>query len=122
MLLLLLLHFSFPKLYTKKDGKVSCHPKSVNSDEREFDSSYMVYHTKVKSSSVFIHDSSTIPPLPLLFFGGNISVKRDEDQEVISVDDWIVFQAAQRTGGLVQVSQASEWTCCCEMATILVHM
>jgi len=57
----------------------------------------------MRSTSVFVHDSSTIPPLPLLFFGGNISAQRDEDQETISVDGWIVFQAARRTAELVQV-------------------
>lgn len=63
----------------------------------------MIYHTKVKSSAVFIHDASLIPPFPLLFFGGDISLKRDMDQEVIAVDDWIVFQASQHVAELVKV-------------------
>ena len=63
----------------------------------------MIYHTKVKSSAVFVHDSSLIPPFPLLFFGGDISVKRDGDQEVIAVDDWIVFQASRSIAKLVKV-------------------
>ena len=94
---------SFPKLFTK-DGKVNFHPKSVNSNEREFAGRYMIYHTMVKSSSVFVHDATLIPPFPLLFFGGNISVRRDDDQETIAVDDWIIFQASQHIAELVKVS------------------
>ena len=95
-------YHSFPKLFTK-DGKVKFHPKSVNSKETFFDSKYMIYHIKMKSSAVFVHDASLIPPFPLLFFGGNISVQRDMDQETIAVDDWIIFQAAHHTAKLVQV-------------------
>lgn len=93
---------SFPKLFTR-DGKVKFHPKSVNCDETEFDSKYMIYHTRVKSSAVFIHDSSLIPPFPLLFFGGDITVRRDTDQDTIAVDDWIVFQASRHIAELVKV-------------------
>lgn len=96
-------HCSYPKLYTN-DGKVKFHPKSVNSDENYFDGKYMIYHTKVKSTAVFVHDASLIPPFPLLFFGGEISVRRDQEQETIAVDDWIVFQASQHIAELVKVS------------------
>lgn len=68
----------------------------------------MIYHTKVKSSAVFIHDSSLIPPFPLLFFGGDISMKRDADQETIAVDDWIIFQASQHIAELVKVGFITE--------------
>ena len=63
----------------------------------------MIYHTKVKSSAVFIHDASMIPPFPLLFFGGRITVSEDLGQETIVVDDWIVFQAPRRIAELVKV-------------------
>ena len=63
----------------------------------------MIYHTKVKSSAVFLHDASLIPPFPLLFFGGDISVTRDRDQEVITVDNWIIFQASRQIAELVKV-------------------
>ena len=93
---------SFPRLLTK-DGKVKFHPKSVNSDESFFTNKFLIYHQKVKSSAVFIHDSSMIPPLPLLFFGGDISVRKDGTQETIAVDDWIVFQAPENIAKLVKV-------------------
>jgi ATP-dependent RNA helicase DHX36 len=64
----------------------------------------MIYYTMVKSSAVFIHDCSMIPPYPLLFFGGDISMLEDEGQEVIAVDHWIKFQAPRKIAELVKVS------------------
>ncbi|MEE6501079.1 hypothetical protein FKM82_004056 [Ascaphus truei] len=40
------------KVYTKSDGKVSIHPKSVNVEEAEFHYSWLVYHLKMRTSSV----------------------------------------------------------------------
>ena len=99
---------SYPKLWTKKDGRVKFHPKSVNSDENLFANKFMIYHQKMKSSAVFIHDSTMIPPLPLLFFGGEITVQRDDTQETIAVDEWIVFQALEKIARLVKV-WFNEW-------------
>jgi ATP-dependent RNA helicase DHX36 len=90
-----------PKLFTQ-DSKVKFHPKSVNSDETSFDNKFVIYHTKVKSSAVFLHDTSMIPPFPLLFFGGSISVERDGDQQIIAVDKWIKFQAPHHIAKLVK--------------------
>lgn len=42
------------KVYTKSDGKVCIHPKSVNVEETEFHYSWLVYHLKMKTSSVSI--------------------------------------------------------------------
>ena len=91
-----------PKLYTQ-DSKVKFHPKSVNSDETSFDNKFLIYHTKIKSTNVFLHDTSMITPFPLLFFGGKISVDRDGDQQIIAVDDWIKFQAPHHIAKLVKV-------------------
>ena len=68
----------------------------------------MIYHTKVKSSAVFLHDASLIPPFPLLFFGGNIAVGKDGPQDTITVDGWIVFQASPQIAELVKVSGRKE--------------
>ena len=101
-----------PKLITKVDGKVSFHPKSVNSDEYTFRSKFLIYYTKMKSSQVYIHDATEIPPFPLLFFGGDISVERDGDQETIAVDKWIVFQAPTHIAELVKVLVFSKLFSC----------
>ena len=57
----------------------------------------------MKSTGIFLHDTTVIHPFPLLFFAGEISVQRDEGQETIAVDKWIVFQAPQRIAELVKV-------------------
>ena len=41
-----------PQLHTKQDRKVEFHLKSVNSKRRTFTGRFLVYNTKVKSSSV----------------------------------------------------------------------
>ena len=58
---------------------------------------------QVKSSAIFLHDTTVIPPFPLLFFGGDISVTSDGDQENIAVDDWIRFQAPAHLAQMVKV-------------------
>ena len=58
---------------------------------------------QVKSTGIFLHDTTVIHPFPLLFFGGEISVQKDEGQETIAVDKWIIFQAPKRIAELVKV-------------------
>ncbi|XP_077991245.1 ATP-dependent DNA/RNA helicase DHX36-like [Glandiceps talaboti] len=91
-----------PILYTKQDGKVKLHPKSVNAGVNDLNGKWLVYHQKIKSSGVFLHDSSVMQPYPLLFFGGDISIGTDHEQDVVKVDDWIIFQSPPRIAGLVK--------------------
>ena len=43
-----------PRLYTREDGKVAFHPKSVNSKESRFPAKFLIYNTKVKSTGVSV--------------------------------------------------------------------
>lgn len=40
------------KVSTKTDGTVNIHPKSVNVEETEFHYNWLVYHLKMRTSSV----------------------------------------------------------------------
>ena len=40
------------KFKTKEDGYVNIHPSSVNFQVRHYDSPYLVYHEKLKTSKV----------------------------------------------------------------------
>lgn len=40
------------KVYTQADGKVCIHPKSVNAEETEFNYTWLIYHLKMRTSSV----------------------------------------------------------------------
>ncbi|GLT94813.1 hypothetical protein SLE2022_125340 [Rubroshorea leprosula] len=58
--------------YTKEVGKVDIHPASVNAGVHLFPLPYMVYSEKVKTSSIYIRDSTNISDFALLLFGGNL--------------------------------------------------
>uniref|UniRef100_A0AAX7SM79 Putative ATP-dependent RNA helicase DHX57 n=1 Tax=Astatotilapia calliptera TaxID=8154 RepID=A0AAX7SM79_ASTCA len=84
------------RFVTKNDGYVHVHPSSVNYTVRHYDSPYLVYHEKVKTSRVFIRDCSMVSVYPLVLFGcGQVNVELHRREFVISLDDgWIRFAAA----------------------------
>uniref|UniRef100_A0A8C0G4L1 ATP-dependent DNA/RNA helicase DHX36 n=1 Tax=Chelonoidis abingdonii TaxID=106734 RepID=A0A8C0G4L1_CHEAB len=90
------------KVCTKTDGTVNIHPKSVNVEETEFHYNWLVYHLKMRTSSIYLYDCTEVSPYCLLFFGGDISIQKDKDQDTIAVDDWIVFESPARIGNLVK--------------------
>ncbi|GFO15860.1 ATP-dependent RNA helicase dhx36 [Plakobranchus ocellatus] len=84
------------KFKTKLDGYVSIHPSSVNFQVRLFSSPYLVYHEKVKTTKVYVRDSSMVSVYPLLLFGGgSMSLDLYQGSFLLSVDDgWISFKAS----------------------------
>ncbi|XP_015225790.1 PREDICTED: ATP-dependent RNA helicase DHX36 isoform X1 [Cyprinodon variegatus] len=90
------------KVYTQSDGKVCIHPKSVNVEETEFNYTWLIYHLKMKTSSIFLYDCTEVSPFSLLFFGGDISIQKEEGDETIAVDRWIVFRSPARIAHLVK--------------------
>nr|XP_055030353.1 ATP-dependent DNA/RNA helicase DHX36 [Misgurnus anguillicaudatus] len=91
-----------PKVYTKTEGRVYIHPKSVNAEEANFNYSWLIYHLKMRTTSIFLYDCTEVSPFSLLFFGGDITIQKDEYQETIAVDEWIVFQSPARIAHLVK--------------------
>lgn len=90
------------KVYTHADGKVCIHPKSVNAEEREFSHHWLIYHLKMRTSSIFLYDCTEVSPFSLLLFGGDVTVQKDDDQETIAVDEWIIFRSPARIAHLVK--------------------
>ncbi|XP_010006818.1 PREDICTED: putative ATP-dependent RNA helicase DHX57 [Chaetura pelagica] len=84
------------KFVTKNDGYVHIHPSSVNYQTRHFESPYLVYHEKIKTSRVFIRDCSMVSVYPLVLLGGGqVHMQLQKGECVISLDDgWIQFVAA----------------------------
>ncbi|XP_067559308.1 putative ATP-dependent RNA helicase DHX57 isoform X3 [Pseudorca crassidens] len=84
------------KFVTKNDGYVHIHPSSVNYQVRHFDSPYLLYHEKIKTSRVFIRDCSMVSVYPLVLFGGGqVNVQLHRGEFIVSLDDgWIRFAAA----------------------------
>ncbi|XP_015062768.1 DExH-box ATP-dependent RNA helicase DExH1 isoform X4 [Solanum pennellii] len=65
--------------YTKEVGKVDIHPASVNASVHLFPLPYLVYSEKVKTSSIYIRDSTNISDYSLLMFGGNLTPSKSGD-------------------------------------------
>ncbi|NXR76108.1 DEXH1 helicase, partial [Pycnonotus jocosus] len=89
------------KFITKNDGYVHIHPSSVNYQTRHFESPYLVYHEKIKTSRVFIRDCSMVSVYPLVLLGGGqVHMQLHRGDFVISLDDgWIRFVAASHQVG-----------------------
>lgn len=76
------------------------------SQTRHFESPYLVYHEKIKTSRVFIRDCSMVSVYPLVLFGGGqVHIQLLKGDFVISLDDgWIRFVAASH-----QVRKRRDW-------------
>lgn len=79
-----------PNVKTRRDGPVMIHPSSVNFDRMSFESPWLVYHEKVKTSAIFLRDSSMVSPYSLILFGGRIFL--EEKKNMLKVDNWIKFK------------------------------
>jgi len=97
---------------TKSDGRVALHPSSVNSDEKKFISQWLVYHDKVKSTQVFIRDSSMVHPVALICFSGKDvremhhgptpSAPQPFVTLTVDGDRWMAFHCAPRLARVLQ--------------------
>ena len=67
------------ELKTHEDGKVECHPSSVNSEFGvSFPFPWLVYCEKVKTSGVYIRDSTCVPAYAVLLLGGDLDEEPDD--------------------------------------------
>lgn len=89
--------------YTKEVGEVDIHPASVNAGVHLFPLPYMVYSEKVKTTSIFIRDSTNISDYALLMFGGNlIPSKKGEGIEMLG--GYLHFSASKSVLELIRVT------------------
>ncbi|XP_055695529.1 putative ATP-dependent RNA helicase DHX57 [Lutzomyia longipalpis] len=81
---------------TREDGYVTIHPSSVNSVVGHFNFPFLVFQEKVKTSRIFIRESTMVPLLPLvLFSGSDIKIELHGGDFIILLEDgWIMLQAA----------------------------
>lgn len=93
-------------LYTKEVGKVDIHPGSVNAGVHLFPLPYMVYSEKVKTSSIYLRDSTNISDYALLMFGGNLLPSRIGDG-IEMLDGYLHFSASKTVLDLIQVYSLS---------------
>jgi len=91
-------------LKTATDWKVSLHPKSVNNFPSDFESPLFTYHLKMKSATVYLHDTTMVYPMPLLFFGSRLTNSPDPQSEhsVLKMDHF-EFRCSNQTAQLLLV-------------------
>jgi ATP-dependent RNA helicase DHX57 len=59
------------KFKTKDDGYVNLHPSSTNSNVSSFPFPFLIYQEKVKTSRLFLRETSAIPTISLILFSGS---------------------------------------------------
>jgi hypothetical protein len=94
--------------FTKEDGKVEPHPSSVNARVNSFPQPWLVYSEKVKTTGIYVRDSTNLSDYALLMFGGSLTTSKS-GQGVEMLDGYLQFQASKKTTQLVQV--CSHWSC-----------
>merc|ERR1719291_207287 len=88
----------FPQLSQQKQT-VQIHPSSFNHRVAKFDTSYMVYHEKVKTTGkIFVHDCTAVTALDLVLFGAEPQVLHAQHR--VLIDGWIDIRISPRTAVL----------------------
>ncbi|CAM6110806.1 unnamed protein product [Calypogeia fissa] len=87
--------------FTKEDGKVEPHPASVNARVNLFSDPWLVYSDKVKTTGIYIRQSTNLSDYALLMFGGSLSPSKD-GRGVEMLEGYLQFSAAPKTIQLVQ--------------------
>ncbi|XP_047107788.1 ATP-dependent DNA/RNA helicase DHX36-like isoform X1 [Schistocerca piceifrons] len=93
-------------LDTPEDGRVKLHPKSVNEQCPEFPSPLLVYHQKLRSTAVYLHDTTMVSPLAVLFFGcGIVYEGEDSGDGVVVLPGDLRFACYRETADVIQILQ-----------------
>ncbi|XP_033763100.1 ATP-dependent DNA/RNA helicase DHX36-like [Pecten maximus] len=99
-------HYKPVKLHLKGKEFVYLHPSSVNKRSQGTNSSWFIYHKKMKTEQVYLYDTSVVSPYSLLMFGGEIATSEeivdDEVRPKVTVDDWILFWTSFSTAQMVK--------------------
>jgi HrpA-like RNA helicase len=83
-----------------REGEVAMHPSSVLFNEHGgFDSPFMVFHEKVKTTKVYVRDATIVGSYALLLFGVDMCVQHEKS--IVILDDWLSFKIKPRTAALV---------------------
>ena len=78
------------KYKTKTDPRVALHPGSVCFPLTDYNSPYLIYLEKVKTSQIYVRDVTMVSAYPLLLFGGQVAVLTTGGRVVLSSDSGFV--------------------------------
>ncbi|XP_067636192.1 putative ATP-dependent RNA helicase DHX57 [Eurosta solidaginis] len=90
---------------TRQDGYVALHPSSINSVVGTFQSPFLIYQEKVKTSRIFIRECSMLPLTPLvLFAGSDFKIELHGGDFLFLLEEgWIILKAnAHETAEMIQ--------------------
>lgn len=88
------------RLRSKSGERLFLHPESVNFHEGKYETRWLAYFSKVKTSRTFVRDSTMVSPYAILLFGGKITIQHEKKQ--MTVDGWIVFKSPARVAVLAR--------------------
>lgn len=88
------------KIRAKTGERLFLHPESVNFLQGNYETRWLAYFSKVKTSKLYIRDTTMVSPYAILLFGGEIAVHHQKGQ--LSVDKWVVFKAPARVAVLAR--------------------
>lgn len=90
---------------TAEDGKVEIHPKSVNSIDNFYKSPLLLYHTKLKTTSIYLHDTTMVYPLPVVLFAKTLKITGEKtDHVTLSLNPQINFTCSSRSASFIKVN------------------
>jgi len=73
-------------IFVSRQGeRCALHPSSVNchqTDDFAANSSWLLYHTKLKTSQLFLQDSTLVGSIPLLLFGGELQLDKQTRKQI----------------------------------------
>ncbi|KAI4457226.1 atp-dependent rna helicase [Holotrichia oblita] len=101
----------FEELVIHPDHKrVQLHKKSILVTEGVYESPFLVYYLRLKSTSDFIHDATMVHPLPLIFFGDQYAQHIDNGVTSISVNRCLKFKCSEATMMLIsELKKQMDW-------------
>ena len=85
---------------------VALHPSSVNARTTTFESKYLIYAEKVKTTQIYVRDCAPASPFAIMIFGGALKAERG------SGGGCLRRSIRMGTGCWTSGRRSSGWRCC----------
>lgn len=82
------------RFYCQGRQRVFVHPSSVNFHVAAYESPFVVYHQRVRTTKVYLRDTTMASAYALLLFGGDVSIQHEAG--TIAIDKWLRLRAPAR--------------------------
>ena len=83
----------------EKGDQLFVHPSSVNHGEAvSYPHPFLVYLEKIKTSRVYLHDTTVVSPYSLMLFGGDMEILYERG--IVEIDNWIKLRVPAQTAVL----------------------